>query len=51
MSGTLWTIVIAVAIAALLGLALRSLIRERKNGGCSGNCSGCSGCSHSSHEK
>ena len=46
MNGTLWTILIAAALAALGVLAVRSLIRERKKGGCScgGDCSRCRGC-------
>ena len=44
MNGTLWTILIAAALAAFGVLAVRSLLRERKKGGCS---CGCAGCPHS----
>ena len=56
MNGTLWTILIAAALAALGVLAVRSLIRERKKGGCScgsgsGCCGDCARCRHSCDNK
>lgn len=45
----LQTMIVLVIVIALVGLALRSIIRSRKRGdgccGCSGGCCGCSGCS------
>lgn len=43
------TILVGLAVAALLGLALWSILRDRKRGGhacCGGDCSGCCSCSH-----
>ena len=45
----LQTMIVLVIVIALVGLALRSIIRSKKNGGgccgCAGGCCGCSGCS------
>jgi len=41
MNGTLWTILIAAALVTLGVLAVRSLLKDRKKGGCSGGCAGC----------
>lgn len=44
----LQTMIVLVIVIALVGLALRSIIRSRKRGGgccgCSGGCCGCAGC-------
>ena len=39
-------IIVLSVLAAAVILAVRSIIKARKSGGCAG-CSGCSGCSHS----
>ncbi|MDR3037222.1 MAG: FeoB-associated Cys-rich membrane protein [Coriobacteriales bacterium] len=41
------TIVISILLAAAVALAIRSIVRSRTTGSCSG-CSGCSGCDSSS---
>lgn len=38
------TIVVGIVLACLFGLAIRSIIKQRKNGGCCGNCKSCHGC-------
>ncbi|MDR0876366.1 MAG: FeoB-associated Cys-rich membrane protein [Clostridiales Family XIII bacterium] len=43
-TGILWTIIIAAAIAFWIAMAVRSMWKARKRGGCSAGCSGCSGC-------
>lgn len=43
------TVIVLIAVIILAGLALRSIIRSKKNGGGCSGCSGCSaggGCSH-----
>ena len=35
-------VLVLVAVGAFF--AVRSVLRDRKNGGCGGNCAGCSGC-------
>ena len=37
------TVVILLVLAVLLGLAVRSIYRDAKSGGCCGGCSGCRG--------
>ena len=39
------TILIGTGLAALFALAVRSIINQRKKGGCCGSCDGCRGCS------
>lgn len=38
------TILMATVLAVLFGLAIRSIIKKRKEGGCCGSCKGCHGC-------
>lgn len=38
------TILVGIVVAALFGLAIRSIVKQRKNGGCCGSCKGCHGC-------
>lgn len=41
------TIIVLVILAVVLFFVGRSVIRDRKNGGCPGGCPGCGGkCSH-----
>lgn len=40
------TIVISLIIAALAFAAVRSMHKQKKKGGCSGNCGSCSGGCH-----
>ncbi len=37
------TVIVSLGLAVLFGLALRSIYRDKKAGGCCGGCSGCSG--------
>ena len=46
MMGTVWTIVIALAIFVYVAFVIRSMYRKHKSGGA---CTGCSGCSSSTH--
>lgn len=41
------TVVASLVLAVLFGLAIRSIYRDAKSGGCCGGCAGCSGCSGS----
>ena len=43
-------LIIILILAALAGLAIKSCLRKKKEGGCPGGCSGCGG-SCSCHEK
>ncbi len=36
--------VVLAVLAAVVALAIRSLCREHKKGGCGGECSSCRGC-------
>ncbi len=47
-SENLSTILITLVVILLMGLAIYSMVRNKKKGG---SCSGCSGCSHSSGAK
>ena len=38
-----WLLIAVIAVGAFF--AVRSAVRRKKKGGCSGNCSACSGCS------
>lgn len=38
------TIIVIAVVLLLMGLAIHSLIKQKKSGGCHGSCSGCSGC-------
>lgn len=40
----LGNIIVIAVLAAVIGLAVRSLWRSRKTGGCSGDCASCGGC-------
>ena len=37
-------IVVIAILVVIVALCIRSLIKQKKNGGCSGNCAGCSHC-------
>ena len=41
--------IVLLVLAAVVLLAVRSLVRSRKRGGCGGGCAGCSGCSGCCH--
>lgn len=41
------TIIVGLMLLAVVGLVIRKMHRDKKNGNCSGGCSGCSGCSGS----
>lgn len=40
------TVIVVVALGAIVGLIIRSMIRDKKNGksSCGGDCSHCKGC-------
>ena len=38
-------IIVLTVLAGIVLLAVRSLLKSRARGGCSGNCAGCTGCS------
>lgn len=41
------TVVVGIIVIALVGLAIRSMIKDKKNGvslQCGGNCNSCKGC-------
>lgn len=40
------TIAISMGLLVLAALAMRSMHRQKKKGGCSGNCGSCPGCRH-----
>lgn len=42
----IWDLLIGGAVAIAVLLALRSIFRQRKKGGCCGDCARCSACSH-----
>lgn len=42
LSANFATIFVGLIVLALVALALRSVLRSRKKGGCAGGCSGCS---------
>ncbi len=37
------TMIVSVVLAAMFGLAVRSIYKDKKAGKCCGGCSGCSG--------
>ena len=43
-------IVVIAVILVVVAFAIRSIYKEKKNGGCSGNCSGCN-CNCDSQDK
>ncbi|MCR4896961.1 MAG: FeoB-associated Cys-rich membrane protein [Lachnospiraceae bacterium] len=43
-TANLGTIVCSLVLILMVGLALKSVISERKNGSCKCGCSGCPGC-------
>ena len=47
LKSNLSTIDITLVLIVIVGLILRSMVRDKKNGksSCGGNCGGCSGCS------
>ena len=44
MSPILGNLIVVLVLLAVAALAVRSLIRGRKHGGCSGDCAHCGGC-------
>ena len=42
-------LIIILALAAVVTLAVRSLIKSRKKGGCAGCSGGCANCAHKCH--
>lgn len=38
------TAIVVIVLVVIVALAVRSILRQRKRGGCSGDCSHCSGC-------
>ncbi len=40
----IWDIVACAVLAAVVFLAVRSVIKQKKKGGCCGDCSRCSAC-------
>jgi hypothetical protein len=47
MPGFLGNVIVGLILAAVVGLAIRSLWRSHKSGGsCSGDCSNCKHCHH-----
>ena len=47
LKSNLSTIVITLVLIVIVGLILRSMVRDKKNGksSCGGNCGSCGGCS------
>ena len=47
LTANLSTILITLVLIVIVGLVIRSMVRDKKNGktSCGGNCGGCSGCS------
>ncbi len=43
-----WDVVLIALLVALLGLAVWSVLRRKKAGGCCGDCSSCAGCARCS---
>lgn len=44
------TIIVGLVLLFGVILAIRSVIRQHKSGGCSGGCESCSGCDHGCQE-
>ena len=45
------SVIVLLIVAAVAGLALRSVIKDHKSGGCSGNCGSCgAGCNITAEE-
>lgn len=43
------TVIVGLCVLALIGMAVRRMVRDKKSGGCAGGCGGgCSGCPNSS---
>ncbi len=44
----IWTIIVAVVLTVIVGLIIRSLVKDKKSGKgiCGGDCSNCHGCPH-----
>lgn len=38
------TAIVVAVLAVIVALAVRSLIKQRKSGGCNGDCGHCRGC-------
>lgn len=45
MSAILGNLIVILVLLAVVALAVRSILRDRKQGGCSGDCAHC-GCCH-----
>ena len=43
------TIAVGAVVLLAIGLAVRSIYRDKKSGKCCGGCSGCSGACHCTH--
>ena len=37
------TVIVALVLAGMLALAVKSIYKQKKSGGCCGGCSGCAG--------
>ena len=52
MSPVLLNLIVFALLALAVGLAVRSIWKSHRNGGCTGDCSSCGGCGGSCrHEK
>ena len=49
MPSILGNLIVIAVLAVVVGLAVRSLWREHKHGGCGGDCSCCGGCHGGCH--
>ena len=38
------TAIVVIVLAGIVALAVRSIVRQKKRGGCSGDCGHCKGC-------
>ncbi len=48
LKANIWTIIGVIVIAVIVGLIIRSLVKDKKSGKgiCGGDCSNCHGCGH-----
>ena len=44
MPGSLGYVLVIAALAVIVALAVRSIWKSHRNGGCTGDCSSCGGC-------
>lgn len=40
----LGSVIVVAVLAAVVGLIIRHLVKQKKKGGCCGSCAGCKGC-------